>query len=392
MRHLTIFIASLLVSVAASAATFTVTSSADSGPGTLRQAILDANANPGLDQIRFTSGVTVVFPSLPAITDVVDIDGGISTLVQGAAIFTGFTGFDFAPGSDGSSLRHVRVRTFFIGMQIDAGVTGVVIENDTLEALVSIGGDGNTLQDVMSIPELVVLGDANEVHRNGITAAHLLFASANHIGTGNTIGSLDLEASPNTTVDGNTIGSILVQGAGSSSIARNHLGGPVNIMNGVTGVVISQNIGGTIDLNIDGPTPNDPAPDPDSGANNLQNFPVLTSAMVMNNDLVVGGTLDSVPLTAFTIELFAGGVYFASTAVTADAAGHATFIATFPATPAGAITATATNQATNDTSEMSAAAPATLATAIPTLSEWALIALAGALVAIVLMRLSLTAL
>ena len=38
---------------ALSAITYTVTSTADSGAGTLRQAILDANANPGADTIAF---------------------------------------------------------------------------------------------------------------------------------------------------------------------------------------------------------------------------------------------------------------------------------------------------------------------------------------------------
>ena len=51
------------------AATFTVSSSADSGAGTLRQAILDANANPGADQIVFTIGSVNVTSTLPAIVD-----------------------------------------------------------------------------------------------------------------------------------------------------------------------------------------------------------------------------------------------------------------------------------------------------------------------------------
>jgi hypothetical protein len=44
------------------AATFTVTTTADSGPGSLRQAILDANASAGLDTIAFavTGAVYVV--------------------------------------------------------------------------------------------------------------------------------------------------------------------------------------------------------------------------------------------------------------------------------------------------------------------------------------------
>src|SRR6267378_6088620 len=60
--------------------TFTVTSVADSGPGTLRQAILDANANAGADTIVFNipgSGVHTISPAtaLPTITDAVVIDG-----------------------------------------------------------------------------------------------------------------------------------------------------------------------------------------------------------------------------------------------------------------------------------------------------------------------------
>jgi hypothetical protein len=69
-----------LFSVFATANTYTVTSTADSGAGTLRQAILDANANPGADTIAFNivgSGVQTIAPTstLPAISDAVTIDG-----------------------------------------------------------------------------------------------------------------------------------------------------------------------------------------------------------------------------------------------------------------------------------------------------------------------------
>jgi hypothetical protein len=62
------------------AATFTVTTTADSGAGSLRQAIFDANAAPGADTIAFNiagPGVhTIVLASpLPFVTDVVTIDG-----------------------------------------------------------------------------------------------------------------------------------------------------------------------------------------------------------------------------------------------------------------------------------------------------------------------------
>ena len=80
--HRRLAIAALLLSAAASAgaATYTVTSTADSGAGTLRQAILDANASPGADTIAFNvlgSGVQTIAPaaSLPPITEAVTIDG-----------------------------------------------------------------------------------------------------------------------------------------------------------------------------------------------------------------------------------------------------------------------------------------------------------------------------
>jgi hypothetical protein len=61
-------------------ATFTVTNTADSGAGSLRQAILDANAAGGADTIAFNivgSGVHTIAPvsALPTITGVVTIDG-----------------------------------------------------------------------------------------------------------------------------------------------------------------------------------------------------------------------------------------------------------------------------------------------------------------------------
>jgi len=62
------------------AATYLVISADDSGPGSLRQAIVDANAAPGADLIHFAiggAGPHTIAPAtaLPAITDPVTIDG-----------------------------------------------------------------------------------------------------------------------------------------------------------------------------------------------------------------------------------------------------------------------------------------------------------------------------
>src|SRR5262249_33555016 len=60
-------------------ATFTVTNANDAGPGSLRQTVLDANANPGADLIDFSSFFntpqTIRLASQINITDAVTIDG-----------------------------------------------------------------------------------------------------------------------------------------------------------------------------------------------------------------------------------------------------------------------------------------------------------------------------
>jgi hypothetical protein len=75
-------LAAVLLGAAALAAanTYTVTTTADSGAGSLRQAILDANTNPGADTIHFNivgGGVQTIAlaTDLSPITDVVTIDG-----------------------------------------------------------------------------------------------------------------------------------------------------------------------------------------------------------------------------------------------------------------------------------------------------------------------------
>src|SRR5262245_21316432 len=122
------------------------------------------------------------------------------------------------------------------------------------------------------------------------------------------------------------------------------------------------NGGVAIDLGSDGITPND-ALDLDGGPNSLQNFPVLNATTLQpGGNRTVTGTLDSTPNTTFRIEFFAssaageGAVFLGFVLVTTDSFGHGIITFTFaPVTGMPFITATATNQATGDTSEFSAA-------------------------------------
>ena len=67
-----------------------VANTQDAGTGSLRQAILDANANPGADRIEFNIGgggvkTIALATALPAITDTVTIDASIFSAGSGAA-------------------------------------------------------------------------------------------------------------------------------------------------------------------------------------------------------------------------------------------------------------------------------------------------------------------
>src|SRR6188474_2227213 len=80
MKASSFLLASFLASAVASPATFTVTNTADSGAGSLRQAIDDANLAAGTDTIAFNlpgAGVHTITPLslLPIINTSLTIDG-----------------------------------------------------------------------------------------------------------------------------------------------------------------------------------------------------------------------------------------------------------------------------------------------------------------------------
>jgi hypothetical protein len=125
---------------------------------------------------------------------------------------------------------------------------------------------------------------------------------------------------------------------------------------------------GALGIDLDpgnGVTPND-AGDVDTGPNNLQNFPAVTSAASNATTVTIGGTLNSEANKQYRIEFFSnsacdpsgngeGQTFLGTTNVTTDGAGNAAFTASLPvAVPVGQIvTATATDPA-NNTSEFSA--------------------------------------
>lgn len=74
-------ISGAIVATPASASTYTVTNSNNSGAGSLRQAVLDANANAGTDTISFLTNYNITLLSEIEITDTVYISGAQQNIV-----------------------------------------------------------------------------------------------------------------------------------------------------------------------------------------------------------------------------------------------------------------------------------------------------------------------
>jgi uncharacterized repeat protein (TIGR01451 family) len=317
------------------AMTFVVTNTSDSGAGSLRQAIIDANANLGADTINFNipgAGPHVInlLSALPQVTEAVTIDAttqpgfsGVPVIeLNGSGAGAGTNGLTIAAAS--STVRGLAIYSF--------NGSGIVLS-----------GNGNLVEG-----NLIGTNGAGEIRGN---SSHGVLITSSAIG--NVIGGTFSGA-------GNTIffnggDGVFVQSGTRNAIRRN---------------LIFSNGGLGIDLAPDGVAPND-ACDADTGANNLQNNPVLTSATSSGGNTIIEGTLNSAPNTTLTLEFFSsvvcnaappndfgegqGNLVSPSTiAVTTNASCTASFTVTIPQTvPAGQfITATATDPLGN-TSEFS---------------------------------------
>jgi parallel beta-helix repeat protein len=196
---------------------------------------------------------------------------------------------------------------------------------------------------------------------------------ANSIGTdatgtyalGNGKDGIDLQSSSETTIGG----------VGAGNLIQYNNGAGVNVESGGSNFIsansIFDNAGLGIDLRSDGITTNDFG-DADTGANLLQNYPVLTSVVSAFSSTQVQGTLNSQPNTSYRLEFFStprwdatgipeGQTYLGTTNVTTDGGGNVSFSVTLPATVSSnnVVTATASDPAGN-TSEFSYASTVTV--------------------------------
>ncbi len=148
MRRKGLAILIFVLPAALGAATFTVVNAADSGAGSLRQAILDANGSAGLDTIAFAipgGGVHTMSPAsaLPTITDPVVIDGYMQ---PGASANTLPGGEDavLLIELDGSAAGNSK------GLVLEAGAGGSTVRGLVVNRFGSTGielhSDGNVVE------------------------------------------------------------------------------------------------------------------------------------------------------------------------------------------------------------------------------------------------------
>ncbi len=445
-----------------------VTTTADSGPGSLRQALLDANASPGPDVILFRiptsdpgfaggvftirlrsplpeirgGGVTVDGSTQIAFTGATNGDrpvivlsgeeiseasglilasdrnvirqlilsrftgaghaaivirGGAENVVEGCLIGTTATGTGLSGNTVGvlvtEGARDNRIGGTHAGARnvISANTTGILIRDTTTTGNLIVGNligaatDGRTpLSNVdgvriengasgnrVGMPgagNIIVASVGNGVWIRAPGSADRNLVQANRIGItaggeplGNRVDGVALSSGQENLIGGTE--------PGEGNVIAYQRGNGIRVLapsrrNRILGNSIFGNEGLGIDLRGDGPTENDPG-DGDSGPNDLQNFPVIESAVQRGNRLVLSGRLDT-QAGDVRVEFFASATCHASGfgegerflgAITVRATGQAqspaSFVAEFSVLAARqVITATATDAAGN-TSEFS---------------------------------------
>jgi hypothetical protein len=141
------------------AASFTVTTVADSGAGSLRQALLDANVAPGLDTITFAIGASgsqqtlLLLSSLPTVTGPVEIDGwsqggagyaGPPLIeINGSALANWNTVEGLTLAGGGSTVRGLALNYFNAGLELQTAGGNVIAGNYLGLALDGVTAVGN---------------------------------------------------------------------------------------------------------------------------------------------------------------------------------------------------------------------------------------------------------
>jgi hypothetical protein len=413
---------------------YTVINTADGGEGSLRQAILDADAHPGPDTVIFDipgAGMHTIQPlsPLPAITDPLVLDatsqpgyaGSPLIELNGASAGASASGLTIAAG--GSTVRGLVINAFaksgvalqgnggnaVVGDWIGTDATGtaprpnrygVSISNSSNNAVGGTGaGDGNTISG-NTLDGVSITGGGNVVQGNRIgtdvtgtrvlsynRAGVFIFGSNNNAvggteaGAGNTISGngngVSITGGGGNVVQGNRIGTDVTGTAHLPNVTGVFLTGSGNAVGGTAAgagntIAFNQTDGVLVDLGTGNALLRNAlfgngrlGIELTGGGNHNQPPPTLTSATFGGGVLTVQGTLQGLPATTYTVELFAnsaggpaqGERFLASLTVTTGPDGSATFTVSLAVAvdPGESVTATATDPG-NNTSPFSNAA------------------------------------
>ncbi|HWB10980.1 MAG TPA: Calx-beta domain-containing protein [Pirellulales bacterium] len=376
---------------------YTVTTRADSGPGSLRQAILNADANPG-SEITFDipgSGPQTIqlLSPLPQITADVMIDGSTQPGFAGTPLVEldgrlaggGADGLNIAGGvatikglaidrfvGDGIYVLSAGSATIvgnYLGVDTSGrvvapnGLYGIEIENNT--------DSSDDDEEDSGSPSTVDKGNIVSGNLAGGIFIHGVGASGNFV-AGNFIGTQSDGVSPlgnggpgvliGDGASGNDIG---FRSADEGNTIAFNAGPGVDVLQGsgnlieANSIFANQDLG--IDLGGDGVTPNDPG-----DTDGLQNYPVLMSAASYGGRTFISGALTSAPDSFYTVDFYAsnaadpsgfgqGQFFLGSISVDTDDSGQASFDANVAAPVAVGSFITATASLGGNTSEFSAA-------------------------------------
>jgi hypothetical protein len=267
----------------------------DSGAGSLRQAILDANANAGADVINFSIGTgqqtIVLATALPVITDPVTIDATTQPGFAGVPLIEVqpdrtlvFDGFKITSGN--SVLRGLVINRFRgHAVVLETGGGNVIEGNYIGTDATGTAGEGNFSNGVFILSSSnnrvggLTAGARNVISGNFQNGVHMALGASNNVVQGNYIG---ISAAGNVAVPNVNDGVLIFNNApnntigGTTTAARNVISG--NSSDGISidssnGTVIQGNF---IGLNAQG----------DAAINNVSN----NLAVSNSSNTIIGGS------------------------------------------------------------------------------------------------------